>query len=117
MVRPVIDPVKSVVRMPAAVDNLSEDGEGGLLMAGHPFAPALMAVAKGRKGCVLGTEEACGCTAGSWAAAWSEQGGLREVYRDGGREFCSSSTIARDSERGVGIISGLYERGILVFRT
>lgn len=109
--------LKRVVRTPAAVDNLSGDGEGSLLMAGHPFAMGLMAVAKGRKGCVEGDEEACGCTAGSWAAEWSEEGGLRELYRDDGREFCSSSTIARDGVRGVGMMSGLYERGVLVFET
>ncbi|KAF2632603.1 calcium-dependent phosphotriesterase [Macroventuria anomochaeta] len=113
--------LKKVVRTPAAVDNLSVDGEGKVLMAGHPFAPALMKVSKGRAKCdVQGSEEereACACTAPSWVAEWSEAEGLREVYKDDGREFCSSSTVVRDTAKGVGIVSGLYEKGILVFRT
>lgn len=111
--------LKQVVKTPAAVDNLSKDAEGRLLMAGHAFAPALMHVSKGRALCDLeGSEEerkACGCTAPSWAAEWSEEAGLREVYKDDGTEFCSSSTLVRDLKHKVGVISGLYERGILVF--
>ena len=38
-----------------------------------------------------------------------------ELYKDDGSEFCSSSTVVRDSSKGVGIVSGLYERGVLVF--
>lgn len=111
--------LRDVVRTPAAVDNLSRDGEGKLLMAGHPFAPALMSVSKGRARCDFtgnaGEREACKCTAPSWVAEWSEEGGLREMYKDDGTEFCSSSTVVRDVKNKVGIISGLYERGILVF--
>ncbi|KAH6620061.1 hypothetical protein C7974DRAFT_426278 [Boeremia exigua] len=106
------------VRVGAAVDNLSTDGDV-VLAAGHPWALGLMGVARRRAGCVVdGSEverEACGCEAASWAAEWSEAGGLREVFRDDGRGFCSSSSMVRDGVRGVGIVSGLYERGILVF--
>ncbi|PSN63221.1 calcium-dependent phosphotriesterase [Corynespora cassiicola Philippines] len=109
------------VRTPAAVDNLSVDGHGKVLVAGHPFAPGLFVTAKGRPGCMEGSEEeesveACKCEAPSWAAEWSEEGGLREIYKDNGTEFCSSSTVVRDVERGVGMVSGLYDRGILVFK-
>lgn len=112
--------LNQIIRTPAAVDNLSTDGHGGVLMAGHPFAPALMKTSKGRWKCdENGSQEereACQCTAPSWVAEWSEEGGLREVYKDNGSEFCSSSTIVRDNSRDVGIISGLYESGILVFK-
>ena len=111
--------LERIVRTPAAVDNLSVDGTGRVLMAGHPFAPALMKVSKGRAKCdAQGSKEereACACTAPSWVAEWSEGEGLRELYKDDGREFCSSSTVVRDAESGVGIVSGLYEKGILVF--
>jgi arylesterase/paraoxonase len=113
--------LKKVVRTAAAVDNLSIDSEGKVLMAGHPFAPALMKVSQGRARCdangSVEEKEACNCTAPSWVAEWSEQTGLKELYKDSGLEFCSSSTAVRDVGRGVGIVSGLYERGILVFQT
>lgn len=59
--------------------------------------------------------EACKCTAPSWVAEWSEQEGLKGLYKNDGEEFCSSSTAVRDNSRGVGIVSGLYESGILIF--
>jgi arylesterase/paraoxonase len=31
-------------------------------------------------------------------------------------EFATGSTAVRDVERGVGIVSGLYEKGLLVWR-
>ncbi|KAF1841673.1 calcium-dependent phosphotriesterase [Cucurbitaria berberidis CBS 394.84] len=108
------------IRTPASADNLSVDSNGKLLIAGHPFAPTLMKVTQGRSKCDFdGTEEereACECTAPSWVAEWSEEEGLKEVYKDNGEEFCSSSTFARDVGRGIGMVSGLYERGVLVFR-
>ncbi|KAF2856929.1 calcium-dependent phosphotriesterase [Plenodomus tracheiphilus IPT5] len=111
---------QTFVRTSAAADNLSVDSKGKLLISGHPFAPGLTVVSKGRAKCDLaGTEDekkACECTAPSWAAEWSEEGGLKEVYKNDGTEFCSSSTFARDVSRGIGMISGLYDRGLLVVR-
>ncbi|KAF1940494.1 hypothetical protein EJ02DRAFT_406476 [Clathrospora elynae] len=111
---------KKYIRTPAGADNLSVDSNGKLLIAGHPFAPALMKVSSDRAMCDMeGTEEqkrACECTAPSWVAEWSEAGGLNPLYKDSGVEFCSSSTFARDVGRGVGIVTGLYERGLLVVR-
>ncbi len=108
------------VRVPAAVDNLSVDSNGKLLMAGHPFGLAVSKVAEGRPECNFnGKEEekkACECTSPSWAAEWSEGGGLREIYQDSGAEFCTSCTFARDVKRGVSLVSGLYDRGILVLK-
>lgn len=112
--------LKEIVRTPAAVDNLSVDSEGKVVMAGHPFAPALIKVAQGRATCNphggVEEREACKCTAPSWVAEWSEQHRLVTVYKDNGQEFCSSSTAVRDNSKGVGIISGLYESGILIFK-
>jgi arylesterase/paraoxonase len=108
-----------LIRTPAAVDNLSVDRDGKVLAAGHPYALQLVETAEMREGCVEGSEReeerrACGCTAPSWVVEWSEEGGLRELYK--GRGFCSSTTVARDVGRGVGVVSGLYERGVMVFR-
>jgi arylesterase/paraoxonase len=112
--------LKKIVRTPAAVDNLSVDGKGKVLLAGHPFGPALMRVSKGRVTCNphgdLQEKEACKCTAPSWVAEWSEKDGLATLYKNNGEEFCSSSTAVRDNDRGVGIVTGLYESGILIFK-
>lgn len=110
--------LQRIVRTPAAVDNLSsDDGEGRVLLAGHPFAPAVARLARARGACDLhGSAEEkgkCVCDAPSWVAEWSEDKGLREVWRDDGSGFCSSSSFVRDGVRGVGIVSGLYESGVL----
>jgi arylesterase/paraoxonase len=111
---------RKYIRAPSSVDNLSVDASGKLLMAGHPFAASLMKVSKARAKCNMrGSEEekkACECTAASFVAEWSESGGLNTLYKNSGEEFCSSSTYARDVGRGVGIVTGLYDRGILVAR-
>jgi arylesterase/paraoxonase len=64
---------RSWFRTPAAVDNLSVDSEGTLLMAGHPSAFDLMKVSKGRPICNPNSDAeaerlACGCTAPSWVS-------------------------------------------------
>jgi arylesterase/paraoxonase len=111
---------RKFVRAPSSVDNLSVDSSGKLLMAGHPFAPALMGVSKARAKCNMhGSEEekkACECTAPSWVAEWSADEGVKTLYQNNGDEFCSSSTFARDVGRGVGIVTGLYDRGLLVVK-
>jgi arylesterase/paraoxonase len=107
------------VRTPAGADNLSLDSEGKILIGGHPFAPNLMKVAEGRPECdEEGTEEqkaACGCWASSWVGEWSEKRGLRTLLMDDG-DVCSSSTAVRDVKRGVGLVSMLYGKGIMVFK-
>tara|TARA_R110002003_G_scaffold288_3_gene18329 strand:+ start:25511 stop:26122 length:612 start_codon:yes stop_codon:yes gene_type:complete len=113
-----------LIRTPAGADNLSVDGNGVLLIAGHPFAPALMGVAHRRAGCDPngGAEEreACKCDAPSWVGEWSEEGGLRTVLvslgqEEDGKGMCSSSTAVRDVGRGLGMVSMLYGRGVGVF--
>lgn len=107
------------VRTPAGADNLSLDGDGKILIAGHPFAPALVQVAEGRPECdedgTIEQRKACGCWASSWVGEWSEENGTKTLFRDGGREVCSSSTAVRDIERGVGFVSMLYGKGLMVF--
>ncbi|KAI4956356.1 hypothetical protein J4E91_000567 [Alternaria rosae] len=109
---------RKYVRAPSTVDNLSVDSSGKLLLAGHPFAPALTGVSKARAKCnVQGSYEekrACECTAPSWVGEWSEEEGLKTLYKNDGDEFCSSATLARDVGRSVSIVTALYDRGILV---
>lgn len=114
---------KNYVRTPAGADNLSVDKNGKLLIAGHPFAPDLMKVATGRENCKLdGSEEekkACGCFSPSWVGEWSEEGGLKTLLMDEGTGkdgVCSSSTAVRDTKRGVGMVSMLYGKGVVVFK-
>ncbi|KAF2275020.1 uncharacterized protein EI97DRAFT_494930 [Westerdykella ornata] len=108
------------VRTPVAVDNLSlEEKTGKLLVAGHPFAPALVDVAIRRGSCNSSdfdgeVSEKCKCNAPSWAAEWSEEGGLRVLYQ--GYAICGSTTAVRDGERRIGVVTGLYDRGIMVFK-
>ncbi|KAF2110134.1 hypothetical protein BDV96DRAFT_615436 [Lophiotrema nucula] len=110
---------KGYIRTPSGVDNLSVDSKGKLVMAGHPFAPALMKISKDRANCVHESEneeerKACECGAPSWAAEWSSDGGIKEFYK--GFHFCSSSMAVRDVSRGIGMVSGLYDKGLMVFR-
>lgn len=110
---------KRIVRTETAVDNLSVDSAGTLLLAGHPSALELMKVSKGRPSCNPGSEiqaerDACECKAPSWTAQWTEKEGLKTLYK--GYDFCTSSTMVRDAERGWGMITGLYDRGVMVFR-
>ncbi|RSL99181.1 hypothetical protein CEP52_009883 [Fusarium oligoseptatum] len=50
----------------------------------------------------------------SGVAEWSEEGGLKHLYSS--TEYPTSATAVRDAKRGVGIITGLYANGILVWR-
>lgn len=114
---------RSSVPVPFLPDNLSLHG-GKLLIAGHPHFPSLVKFTVTRHVCNDASELAKAdeamrkyCTAGkatSWVAEWSEADGLKSLYT--GTEYPTSVTAARDSKRGVGIISGLYAKGILVWR-
>jgi len=106
-------------RTPVAVDNISVDSSGTLLMAGHPTVFALMKVSKGRPRCNLQSQDeadrkACECTAPSWVAKWTEGAGVTTLFM--GNDFCSSTMLVRDVTRGISFVSGLYERGVMVVR-
>jgi arylesterase / paraoxonase len=109
---------KGYIRAPTAVDNLSVDDKGTLLLAGHPFGLSTIQLARRRPNCYPDSDKeehrkACECNAGSWVGEWAEDVGLKVLYR--GYEICSSTTAVRDGRRGVGMITGLYDRGLLVF--
>ncbi|KHN95935.1 Six-bladed beta-propeller, TolB-like protein [Metarhizium album ARSEF 1941] len=114
---------KKSIQLPFLPDNLSVHG-GKLIIAGHPHFPSLVKFTATRHICNDAAELAKAndemrqyCREGkaaSWAAEWSEEDGLKNLYV--GTEYPSSATAARDSRRGVGIISGLYAKGILVLR-
>ncbi|TGJ79111.1 hypothetical protein E0Z10_g9657 [Xylaria hypoxylon] len=114
----------SEFRVPFAPDNLSVSKDGALIIAGHPHVPSLGKFAKTRHICNSPEElakadarmqETCKTiSAPSWAARWTEDGGLTTLYTD--VEYPSSATAVRDSDRKTGIISGLYAKGILVWK-
>ncbi|PYH81048.1 calcium-dependent phosphotriesterase [Aspergillus uvarum CBS 121591] len=103
------------------VDNLSTDGKGKLIMAGHPFFPAVAKVAQSNwvvdfEGNGRGMPVAKRGRAPSWVAEWdgNVEGRVEDLFV--GDEFGTSSTAVRDVKRGLGLISGLYERGVLVWK-
>ncbi|KAL8388809.1 hypothetical protein RB595_008947 [Gaeumannomyces hyphopodioides] len=113
------------VPVPFFPDNISVDKRGVLLIAGHPHPASLGKVKEARRVCMdaphgSGDVEAAGCSdrkiaAPSWVSEWTEEAGLRHLYvaHDG---FGSSSTAVRDVDKGLGIITGLYEEGVLVWK-
>lgn len=113
----------SKIDLPFLPDNLSLSG-GKLLIAGHPHFPALVKFTQTRHICndpkelekaTPDMQDYCATgEATSWVAEWSEKGGLKHLYVD--TEYPTSATASRDAERGVGIISGLYAKGILVWK-
>ncbi|KAK6223432.1 hypothetical protein LQW54_000550 [Pestalotiopsis sp. IQ-011] len=114
----------SSIKLPYHVDNLSLTSDGRLLMAGHPHLPSLTKYAATRWICNDAAEldradatmkEYCATgQAASGASQWTEAGGLKHLYID--TEYPTSATAIYDSERKVGIIAGLYAKGILVWR-
>lgn len=121
-------PLTGVVKLPFLPDNLSVDEKGKLLIAGHPSPPELTQVSRSRALCQdervrnPKAEDAKHCRkamAPSWAAEWTEAGGLRDLYVSRGGEaggYGTTATAVRDSARGVGFLTGLYDEGILVWR-
>lgn len=104
----------ATIRFPFIPDNLSIDGRGNLLIAGHPHAPSLEEVARTNRLC---HDERSNCQLRrlSWIAEWSEEAGLKTLYA--GDEFGTSTTAVRDTSRGIGFTTGLYEKGILVWKS
>jgi arylesterase / paraoxonase len=104
------------VHVPFHADNLSVDGNGKLLIAGHPHAPSTEEVAKNAARCNSGTDQAkehCGHHAPSGIAEWSEQAGLKTLYL--GFDYESSTTALRDVGRQVGLAVGLYAKGVMTW--
>lgn len=109
-------------RTPFLVDNLSIDSKGNVIAAGHPFPPALEEVAKNNHKFDLDGKddslrpESERPRALSWVSEWdgNENGTLKDIYV--GHEYGCSTTAVRDNKRKLGIITGLYEKGILVWK-
>ncbi|KAH9892207.1 putative paraoxonase [Xylariomycetidae sp. FL2044] len=118
-----LEPVRHM-RLPYLVDNLSLASDGRLMMAGHPHVGLLNKFAKSRHICndpeALATagpkmQRLCNETqAMTMASEWTEGGGVRHIYADS--EFPTGCTAVRDVRRKMGIIAGLYGKGILVWR-
>ncbi|KAH7226098.1 hypothetical protein BKA60DRAFT_591569 [Fusarium oxysporum] len=113
----------SRIKLPFLPDNLSGSGDK-LMIAGHGNMPALAKFTQSRRFCNDPFEyeradptvkESCvKLQAVSWVSEWSESEGLKHLYVD--TEYPSSSTAVKDAGKGVGIISGLYAKGILIWR-
>lgn len=109
------------ISVPFWIDNLKTDSAGTLLMAGHPWAPALTKISKTNHLYKFG-ERADGRPlegrprAPSWVAEWdgNAEGKIKDLYV--GTEYGTSTSAVRDVGRGVGFVAGLYEKGILMFR-
>ncbi|OAQ77741.1 paraoxonase [Purpureocillium lilacinum] len=116
---------RTQIRTPFLPDNLSRASDRRLLIAGHPHPPSLQRFTQTRHVCNGDATELkradeetrryCETgTAPSWVAEWSDEEGLRSLYA--GVEYPTSATAARDVKRGVGIVGGLYAKGLLVWR-
>lgn len=107
------------IRLRFVPDNLSTGKDGGLLIAGHPHPPSLDKTVHARTECKGGDgvvpQECWESTAPSWVERWTAAEGLETLYVSS-KEFGSSATAAKDVARNIGIVTGLYENGILVWR-
>ncbi|KAI1338397.1 putative paraoxonase [Xylariaceae sp. FL0016] len=113
----------SKLRVPFMADNLSLSKDGRLMIAGHPHIISLSRFAKSRHVCndpaSLASAspqlqlECAKFTAPSWVAEWTPEGGLKSLYAD--TEYPSSATAVRDADRKVGIVAGLYAKGVMVW--
>ncbi|KAF2097232.1 putative paraoxonase [Rhizodiscina lignyota] len=113
---------KLKIRVPFAPDNISVDSNGKLLIAGHPYPPTMEVVSStnheydldnandGRK---PASERP---RAAGWIKEWdgNPEGKTRDLYI--GAEYGTTCTAVRDVKRKMGIITGLYEKGILVWK-
>ncbi len=130
--------LRARVQTPFAPDNIMYDERGSLIVAGHPYFPALVAVAASRTGArapswVVSITPApmtpnAGTGAGAETDAWDMDAPVpaslkvprvpgyesRTLYQSDGSEFSSSSTGLRDSKTGVLYVVGLYQDGLMV---
>jgi arylesterase/paraoxonase len=103
------------------VDNLKADGNGKLLISGHPHAPLVEKVAKNQhkyrldRGRTEGLDPEERPRAPSWVAEWdgNSEGKLKHLFVS--NDYGLSTSTVRDVKRNVGFVVGLYERGILQF--
>lgn len=104
---------KEPIAMPFWPDNLHMAG-GKLFIAGHAQLSGLTKLSESRQHCGADTKSAgCDAVAPSYVAQWTREKGVEDVYV--GTEIYASSGIAVDEKRGVGVISGLYGKGLLIW--
>lgn len=96
-------------------DNVSADKNGTLYIAGHADMEKLEAVAEDRRHSTGHEDPRSYTKAPTWVSAWTPGRNVRDLYVTN-HEFGTGSTAARDSVKNIGIITGLYERGILVWK-
>ncbi|KAI9170586.1 Serum paraoxonase/arylesterase [Paramyrothecium foliicola] len=124
-VHPSLRLTNSIDNLPYLPDNVAVSADGALLIAGHPHLPSLNAFAISRFLCnrpehlaEAGEEGAQFCEssgqAASWASEWTPETGVRHIYS--GWEYPTSATVVRDREQKIGIVAGLYAKGIMVWR-
>ncbi|KAL3478520.1 hypothetical protein BJX99DRAFT_104761 [Aspergillus californicus] len=106
------------IKVPYMPDNLSMDQEGALLIAGHPHPPTMTKMIHQRLACAdengVVPQECWKSTSPTWISKWTATGGLQDLYVSS--DYGTGCTAAKDSARNVGIITGLYENGILVWK-
>ncbi|KAH6646168.1 putative paraoxonase [Truncatella angustata] len=117
--------LQETIWLPFLPDNLAvSKSDGALLIAGHPHLPSLNKFARSRQACnrpeLLAeggpkVQEMCATlSAASWASEWTPETGVKHIYA--GWEYPSSASVVRDRARGVGIVAGLYAKGLFVWR-
>jgi arylesterase/paraoxonase len=112
------------IRAPFFTDNLKLDATGKLLVAGHPHPRPVDVMALNQRKYNLDNDpmatellpEKDRPRSGSWVSEWdgNEEGKLRDLYI--GSDFDTACAASRDVHRGVGIITGLYAKGILLWK-
>ncbi|KAI1100524.1 hypothetical protein F4804DRAFT_44403 [Jackrogersella minutella] len=114
---------QSLIRVPYYIDNLQVSQDGAIYAAGHPHPPSLNKYAATRHICNspdlssadASVREECRTTqATSWVSKWTEEKGVEHIYI--GADYPTSCTAAFDSKRKIGVVSGLYAKGIMVWR-
>ncbi|KAF4555978.1 Hypothetical protein D9617_2g059440 [Elsinoe fawcettii] len=99
-------------------DNLSVDDEGTLFIAGHAHATSITKYAKTRKECNSPegrkTQRCKDMTSPSMVVSWTRKDGVKEIYTDD--KYGAACTAVRDSKAKVGIVSSLYDPGLLVWK-
>ena len=85
-----------------------------MLIAGHALLRSFNAFCKQRVRCGEDTgSEGCRGSSPFFAVEWTEEEGVEEIYL--GSEVDTGSSVVRDVKRGVGMVSGLYGKGLLVW--
>ncbi|KAF8485928.1 hypothetical protein DFH94DRAFT_808184 [Russula ochroleuca] len=126
--------LRARVPTPFAPDNIMFDERGSLIVAGHPYFQALVAVAANSTGArapswvVSITPSPTPPGAGAETDAWDvgvpvpasrkvprvPGYEMRTLYQSDGSEFSSSSTALRDARTGMLYVVGLYQGGMMV---